>query len=157
VKDWRLAGYRLARGRHWTLARNGSQIKSPLVQVFDYKRNLYELHIDSLLEKKIADPGVLDLVGCMVYFHNEDENGVRSFRGDGAFTPEGCLKGFGNMQVAGRDSVTAAGVRAWIERGGLDDPDPDFDDALYASFRRYLQPTLHTLEQGVPLTYPGKQ
>jgi superfamily I DNA/RNA helicase len=67
------------------------------------------------------------------------------------------LKGFGNMQVAGRDSVTAAGVRGWIKRGGLDVPDPDFDDALYTSFRRYLRPPLHTLEQGVPLEYPGKQ
>jgi hypothetical protein len=157
VKDWRLAAYRLARGKSWTLARNGSQVKSPLVQVFDYKRNLYELHIDSLQEKKIADPAVFDLVGCMIYFHNEDEGGVRSFLGGGAFTPEDQLRGFGNMQVAGRDSVAAAGVRTWIERGGLDTPNPDFDDALYASFRRYLQPPLHTLEQGVPLTYPGKQ
>jgi hypothetical protein len=125
--------------------------------VFDYKRNLYELHIDGLLEKRIEDPTVFDLVGCMVYFHNEDEDDVRSFLGGGAFTPDGRLTDFGNMQVAGRDSVTAAGVRSWIERGGLGTPDANFDDALYASFRRYLQPPLHTLEQVVPLTYPGKQ
>ncbi len=157
VKDWRLAYYRLTRGKHWILEKNNSRLKSPLVQVFDYKRNLYELHIDSLLEKKIANPAMFDLIGCMVYFHNEDEASVRSFLGSGAFTPSGCVKGFGNMQTAGGDAVSAVGISQWVERSKLDTPDPGFDDALYASIRRYLQPPLHTLEQGVPLTYPGKQ
>jgi hypothetical protein len=157
VKDWRLASYRLARGKHWTLEKNGSRVKSPLVQVFDYKANLYELHIDTLLEKKITDPSVFDLVGCLVYFHNEDVGSVRSFLGSGAFTSDGRVKDFGNMQVAGRDAVTAGGIGQWANRSGLDTPDSRFDDALYESVRRYLQPPVHTLEQGIPLTYPGKQ
>jgi nuclease-like protein/AAA domain-containing protein len=157
VKDWRLVSYRLGQGKYWTLEKNGSQVKSPLVQAFEYKRNLYELHIDTFLERKIASPDLFDLVGCLVYFHTEDTAAVRDFLGRRMFTAEDHLKEFGNFQVAGRDEVTAQGIGAWIRRSGLLQPDQRFDDTLYSSFRRYLQPPFHPAQDGEPLTYPGGQ
>jgi Nuclease-related domain/AAA domain len=157
VKDWRLVSYRLGRGRHWTLEKDGSQVKSPVVQAFEYKRNLYELHIDTFLERKITSPDLFDLVGCLVYFHNEDTAAVRDFLGRTVFTPEDHLKDFGNFQVAGRDEVTPRGIEAWLRRSGLLQPDQRFDDTLYSSFRRYLQPPFHPAQDGEPLAYPRRQ
>jgi Nuclease-related domain len=157
VKDWSSAGYRFRQGRHWTLQKNGSQVKSPLEQVFEYKRNLYELHLDTLLERKIISPDLFDLVGCLVYFHHENNAGVRDFLGHRMFTPEGHLKDFRNFQVAGRDEVTPQRIEAWVCRSGLLQPDQRFEDLLYSSFRRYLQPPFHPAQDGEPLAYPRRQ
>jgi hypothetical protein len=157
VKDWRLVSYRLGRGRHWTLEKNGAQVKSPVVQAFEYKRNLYELHIDTFLEPKTTGADLFDLVGCLVYSHNEDTASVRDFLGRQMFTPEAHLRDLGNFQMAGRDEVTPKGVEAWMRRSGLLQPDHQFDDTLYSSFRHYLEPPFHPAHDGEPVAYPRRQ
>jgi hypothetical protein len=157
VKDWNLAAYRPNRGKHWTLEHNGARVKSPLVQVYDYKRNLFELHIDTLLETKIASPDVLNLVGCLVYFHNEVSDSLRQFFGHRSFGENKFCSAFDNLQVAGRDELTRDGVAAWVRGSGLDTPDARFDEAIYASIRRYLRPPFHPAKDGEPQIYPRQQ
>lgn len=58
VKDWDLDSYQLSPNRHWQLKNidnkfgNKQIVKSPIQQVFEYKENLYNLHIETLLEKE---------------------------------------------------------------------------------------------------------
>jgi len=52
VKDWHLKNYNVNEKRKWKLNLNNAFIKSPVDQVLQYKDNLYNLHIESLLEKK---------------------------------------------------------------------------------------------------------
>lgn len=52
VKDWNLKHYHLDEKRKWRLNLNNAFIKSPIDQVLQYKDNLYNLHIENLLEKK---------------------------------------------------------------------------------------------------------
>ena len=54
VKDWDLGLYELDDKKHWILKQNRAVLKSPIQQVIKYKENLFELHIDTLLENFLA-------------------------------------------------------------------------------------------------------
>jgi hypothetical protein len=62
VKDWDLATYELDEKKHWHLKypQNDKEahayIKSPIDQVLKYKENLYNLHVEKLLETNIKNP-----------------------------------------------------------------------------------------------------
>ncbi|MBK9357016.1 MAG: NERD domain-containing protein [Bacteroidales bacterium] len=64
VKDWKLQHYHLDEKRRWRLNLNGSYIKSPIDQVLQYKENLYNLHIEDLLEYKIKNSKYWAIVCC---------------------------------------------------------------------------------------------
>lgn len=53
VKDWNLDLYKIDENNKWYLKQNNALLKSPFKQVFSYKHNMFNLHIDGLLEKKI--------------------------------------------------------------------------------------------------------
>src|SRR5690242_10257944 len=55
VKDWKFTNYYLDERKKWRLAQNHAYLKSPLDQVLQYKENMYNLHIENLLEKKIKN------------------------------------------------------------------------------------------------------
>lgn len=56
VKDWDLNLYELDDKKHWRLKTSPNAYpQSPINQVLKYKENLFELHIENLLEKKIKD------------------------------------------------------------------------------------------------------
>jgi hypothetical protein len=55
VKDWNLDNFTLNEKKKWVYTPNGSVVKSPIDQVLKYKNNLFDLHVDQLLQKKIFD------------------------------------------------------------------------------------------------------
>lgn len=75
VKDWDLDLYTIDDKKHWHLAhpKNYKEahayIKSPIDQVLQYKKNLYNLHIEELLELNIKNSKMWSVVACGVYFH----------------------------------------------------------------------------------------
>ena len=54
VKDWNLDNFALNEKKKWVYTPNGSVVKSPIDQVLKYKNNLFDLHVDQLLEKKMS-------------------------------------------------------------------------------------------------------
>ena len=74
VKDWNLDNYIISSDGKWVVKSNGAvNRKSPFSQVLKYKENLYNLHVDSLLELKLKDFKYWYIVSCAVYFHCHDE------------------------------------------------------------------------------------
>lgn len=74
VKDWNLNNYNISSEGKWIVrANNATNYKSPFSQVLKYKENLYNLHIDSLLELKLKDYKYWYIVSCAVYFHCHTE------------------------------------------------------------------------------------
>ena len=69
VKDWNLDNFTLNEKKKWVYTPNGSVVKSPIDQVLKYKNNLFDLHVDQLLEKKIKDVRHFNIVACALYFH----------------------------------------------------------------------------------------
>lgn len=150
VKDWRLENYYIGEGGKWQLKLNDALIKSPIAQVEAYKDNLYYLHIDQLLTQKTGEPKLWAVVTCSVYFHNETENSASGF------CPE--VKSKRNYtKILGRDSLTKQKFTNLLHNLRLDRRSYYFDEDLYHSFKRYLQPPVHTIEQGIKITYSKEQ
>ncbi len=55
VKDWDLDRYIIDENNKWYLKRNNQIIKTPFEQVFQYKDNLFNLHINGMLKAKIEN------------------------------------------------------------------------------------------------------
>src|SRR5690606_29886037 len=70
VKDYKLNSYELDERKNWKVKNQNFTIKSPINQSLKYKDNLFELHIENLLEKKIKDIRNFNIVSCAIYFHN---------------------------------------------------------------------------------------
>ncbi|OBQ15206.1 nuclease-related domain-containing protein [Anabaena sp. AL93] len=67
VKDWNLGNYDINEKKHWFVTQDRkkwSKIKSPIDQVLSYKQNLYDLHIENLLETRIKNPKTWGVVSC---------------------------------------------------------------------------------------------
>jgi hypothetical protein len=163
VKDWDLDSYQLSPNRHWQLKNVNNPIgkkqivKSPIQQVFEYKENLYNLHIDTLLEKRIINPKFLSIVTCAVYFHNASKNQIDKFLTDGNEDKKSYLKFLSHFEILGYDSLTKDNFQKIISKRWLDKKSFLFDEELYKSFKRYLKPPTHSIEQGKAITYTDEQ
>jgi len=166
VKDWRLENYILNKKKKWCVIKNNLEqpIKSPLKQVNSYKENLYNLHIEGLLERKINNPKLLSVVSCGVYFHNASTAEVDSFiksekdsdREDKVSFSK-YLKSIKYIDLIGRDGLQAEFWDQILRRTWLDRKSNYFDETLYSSFRRYLQPPIHKTEEGINIVYSQEQ
>ena len=80
VKDWDLSNYHVDEAGKWIVNVNNSvNTKNPFNQVLKYKRNLYDLHIDSLLDLHLKDYKYWYVVHCAVYFHCQNEKDAIDF------------------------------------------------------------------------------
>jgi len=159
VKDWTLDNYYIDENTDWCLKKNDCRLKSPLSQVRSYKDNLFNMHIDNLLPKSLKNKYYKAIVNTVVYFHCEYEHRVNSFILDDF--EDSKYKGYQTfvkyIQCWGKDSLTQKKMNDFLSLSRLDKPSRLFDDDLYNSFKRYLQPPLHMLEEGKSITYTKEQ
>ena len=159
VKDWDLSKYYIDQNTNWRLLENNAVLKSPLKQVTEYKDNLYNLHIDTLLEKKITNTGILNLVQCSLYFHLASEEQLKTFLTNG-FQAEQYRKyrqAVQRVHLLGHNSLNKTRLEELIERSLLHKTNPLFTEDLYQSFKRYLKPPFHKLEEGIEIRYTTEQ
>ncbi|WP_330202348.1 nuclease-related domain-containing DEAD/DEAH box helicase [Cyanobacterium sp. Dongsha4] len=160
VKDWHLRNYRLNQKKQWEVTKNGNDwygIKSPIDQALAYKQNLYDLHIENLLEKNIREPKYWAIVTCAVYFHCETEEKINHFLTANFSQDNGYLNFLRHQVILGHDSLTKQNFNKILYKNYLSRTSKYFDDQLYSSFKRYLQPPYHTKEEGKELNYTDKQ
>jgi len=76
VKDWNLSRYVIDEKNHWFVNDGGKlvKIKSPQQQVFNYKTNLFNLHIKELGLNEATNKHYFSIVSVFVYFHFSDSN-----------------------------------------------------------------------------------
>lgn len=67
IKDWSLDSYTIDQKNRWSV--NNSIIKSPFLQVFQYKSNLFNLHLPILGLKEALNKRFFSVIACYVYFH----------------------------------------------------------------------------------------
>ncbi|WP_292469407.1 nuclease-related domain-containing DEAD/DEAH box helicase [Methanolobus sp.] len=145
VKDWNLKN---------SIYKNSHFIKnkSPLDQVYFYKKNLFNLHIKGLLELKIENPKLDLLISCAVYFHKAKKEDIVEFEKQKRATA--ARK---NIELIVADSLTTTNFKEILFEKGLYRESNDFTNELYKSFKRYLQPSLHTIEDGIPIIFTKRQ
>jgi hypothetical protein len=160
VKDWNLNNFKLDERKKWVYIPNGSVVKSPIEQVLRYKNNLYELHVEDLLQLKIKDFRHFNIVSCAVYFHcasqaEIDKMLVSPYKNDSKY--QTFLKY--NMDFIGRDSLNKDSFSSMLRKRYMQNVSPSwlFTDKLYDNFRRILCPPLHLSSQGKTYIYSEQQ
>lgn len=160
VKDWNLDNFELNKQRKWVYIPNKSVVKSPIDQVLKYKNNLFDLHVDDLLQVKIKDFRNFNIVSCAVYFHCASKSYlegmlVEPYKDDEKY--QTFLKY--NIDFLGHDSLNQEDFDILLKRRYMiaERPSRFFTDKLYDNFKRLLSPPLHLRSQGVPYSYSQKQ
>lgn len=160
VKDWNLDNFKLDEKKKWIYIPNGAVVKSPINQVFKYKENLFDLHVDNLLEKRINDVRHFQIVACAVYFHCATQSKVESllinpYKDDKRYS--NFLKY--NIDFIGRDALEERYFNSILRKRYLSKDQHSFLflGDIYDNFKRILSPTMHMKAQGEPYTYSPKQ
>ena len=160
VKDWKFSNYYLDERRKWRLKKNHAYLKSPLDQVLHYKENIYNLHIENLLEMKIKNFKYWTIVCCAVYFHNETESSINEFL-VAPFSQDKKYLNFlkYNVDYLGKDNLNKIDFNKLLRKRYLDGDQTSFlfTNELYDSFKRFLKPTQHTKEEGKKIVYSTRQ
>jgi hypothetical protein len=162
VKDYKLENYELDERKNWKVKNRTREynIKSPISQVLKYKNNLFELHIENLLELKIKDFRNFNIVSCAVYFHNATKDQitdfiVKPFEHDRKYLD--FLKY--NIDLLGKDSLNEFDFKEILKNRHLISERPSyfFTDIIYNSFQRFLKPPIHLKEQGKEFYFSEEQ
>lgn len=144
VKDWQLVHYRIYENDKWSLKKDDTPIKSPIMQVKAYKNDLYNLSIPSMLHKKIHEEKTYGLVQTAIYFHNATAHIIKE---KNIRTDKWC-------PIYGNDNFTLKNISEYSLRKY---PNKLFDDEIYTEFQRVLKPSFHTLEQAQEVILSPKQ
>jgi hypothetical protein len=161
VKDYHLQYYKLDEKKNFVIkSSNTKTFSSPINQVLKYKDNLFELHIDKLLEKKIRDIRNFKIVSSAVYFHNAnfsqiEEMLVKPFEHDNNY--QTFLKY--NIDLLGYDNLNELDFEKILKLRYLKAAKISFlfTDDIYESFKRFLKPPFHLKEDGKEINYSKKQ
>ena len=159
VKDWNFEHYYLDEKRKWRIEHNKAFTKSPIDQVFQYKENMFNLHLENLLEKNIKNSKLWNIVTCTVYFHNETSNSINNFLIE-PYIQDRKYQDFlkYNVSLLGKDSLTEKDFKSILSQKRLDGSISSlFDNDIYLSLCKYLKPPKHTYEQGKPIKYNPQQ
>ena len=179
VKDWYLDKYYLDYKKRWFVKYNNTIIKSPISQVLKYKENIYDLHIKNLLELKLKDYRYWYVVNCSLFFHNENHNDIKKlilspFEQQNEFlnskkansesyeqleqSKEKYLTFLNkNIEIIGRDNLNSCDLTDLLHCRWLSKKSKFFTDDLYESFKRYLKPSFHSMDDGKDFKYTKKQ
>ncbi|NDV59289.1 nuclease-related domain-containing DEAD/DEAH box helicase [Bacteroides sp. 519] len=151
VKDWNLSNYHVNEVGKWIVNSNNSIMKTPFDQVLKYKENLYNLHIDSLLELNLKDYKHWYIVNCAVYFHCQSEKEANDFCYGSSSTDK--YKKFldKNFTILGYDSLTKNNTDEIFDKRWISRKSKYFTKELYDSFARILKPSYHTMEEGLDI------
>lgn len=159
VKDWNLNNFLLNEKKKWIYKPNNAVVKSPIQQVLKYKQNLFELHIDKLLEKHINDIRHFEIVTCAVYFHCATQLEVENLLINPYKDNKKYLKFIEKLDLLGNDGLDERVFNKILNKRYLSKDRHSFlfTDDLYANFKRLLSPAIHLKSQGEPLNYSEKQ
>lgn len=161
VKDWNLSNFTVDEGEAWHYDGPGSGwgspvVKSPIAQVYKYKKNLFDLHVEGLLECRINDLRKMQAVSCVVYFHKAREKEVNALCGKDQFTDAPEFKY--NMSLWGCDSLTSERLKALLYTRYISRRSKfELPDHVYRNIRRILEPSEHLKEQGRNIIYTSQQ
>jgi hypothetical protein len=147
VKDWDLSHYSADSNGDWYVHAEGKhKKKSPIEQVTAYKANLFNLHIEGLLERKLENNKLWATIQCAVYFHRADQSRVTELCGQQD-----------HVELLTSGSLTKDKFQGVLDRTWLSKSSYFFDEPLYNRFHRFLQPPEHTRNQGKEPIYTAKQ
>ncbi|WP_417421576.1 nuclease-related domain-containing protein [Halomonas sp.] len=78
VKDWSLGLYSINEKNNWAVHLPSAKqpVKSPFAQVFAYKKNFFDIHVNGLLEKSLKNEAFFKIIKTYVYFHHGNKSAI---------------------------------------------------------------------------------
>lgn len=182
VKDWNLDLYSVDEKNKWSvnLASGRQSIKSPFAQVFAYKKNFFDIHVNGLLEKNLKNDAFFKMINTYVYFHHGSksaidllyESNTNRLRDEARENEESFKRTeieF-NCYERRREGINRAkqkferDMSLSIHKANLKKikfpiaaKESVFDDSVYNEFKRLLNPPYHYASEGKPPNYTEKQ
>ncbi|OIR25208.1 nuclease-related domain-containing DEAD/DEAH box helicase [Bathymodiolus thermophilus thioautotrophic gill symbiont] len=181
VKDWNLSNYQVTENNKWEVS-NGSRKASPHSQVFCYKKNLYDLHLQFLGLARLKNSNFFNLVCCFVYFHNakknridllyslaEEKQGGKRKRLNQQFKADeldhssyeklinDLKRKEDNLQRDKNMSFGRDQLALLVKKIKQKSSHVLFNEEVYRDFKRRLSPPDHTLNQGIAINFDKKQ
>lgn len=160
VKDYKLNLYELDERKNWKLKFSEQKVKSPISQVLRYKDNLFELHVEKLLEMKIRDIRKFNVVTTAVYFHNASQHEIKElivtpFELDRKY--QDFLKY--NIELIGNDNLNQSDLNTLLRKRYLQAERESFlfTEDIYLGIKRLLKPPFHSIDEGKKIPYSRKQ
>ena len=182
VKDWNLGLYSVDEKNKWTInLPSGKQtVKSPFAQVFAYKKNFFDIHVNGLLEKSLKNETFFKVIRTYVYFHHGSKAAIdrlyeshinrlreESRENEGSFKEnridfdryerkrEGIIRAKRKFE---RDAALSL-HRANVSKISfpITSKESIFDESVYSEFKRLLNPPYHYASEGKPPNYTEKQ
>ena len=150
VKDWHLKHYTVDK-KQWRLRLNNVLIRSPLQQVENYKKNLFNLHIRGLLEQTIQNRYLYGLIKTQVYFHNETQESLDRWTEDRSINTGDDDPKY--ISLVGNNTLNEKDYINILNRHSLGTwSNKLFDTSLYKKFANVLQPPLSRIDKGRSLS-----
>lgn len=182
VKDWNLALYTIDAYNKWAvnLPSGQQRVKSPFAQVFVYKKNFFDVHVNGLLEKSLKNEAFFKMIKTYVYFHHGSKAAI-----DQLYHPhldhlrDQSRDNENNYKQKPLDFDRYERRRVGIEKAKyrftrdsdfflyreklskisfpIKTKDSVFDESVYNEFKRLLNPPYHYASEGKPPNYTDKQ
>ncbi|MCX7256457.1 MAG: UvrD-helicase domain-containing protein [Polaromonas sp.] len=182
VKDWNLDLYSIDTNNKWavSIASRSQRVKSPFAQVYAYKKNFFDIHVNGLLEKSLKNENFFKMIRTYVYFHHGSKEAIQRL-----YQPHldrlhvqsrDNENGFRSKQ---RDFDAYEKSREWLERGKhrferdmslslhkdrlqkisfpIKAKESIFDESVYNEFKRLLTPPYHYASEGKSPSYSDRQ
>jgi len=180
VKDWNLSSYSVDDKNQWRERAGNHVVRSPFEQVFGYKSNMFNLHINGLAEKNVLNNNFYGIIKPFVYFHDSTKEDVNELY----YPAESSLKQardelnqkFRNREIPhpayekrleyldqklrqiGRDKGISIFPNDLSKiTDCLKQEHVLFTDQIHDEFLRYLKPPYHIESQGKNIDYDAKQ
>ncbi|OEZ65335.1 UvrD/REP helicase [Janthinobacterium sp. HH103] len=180
VKDWNLSLYGIDTNNKWSVRAIYQRVKSPFQQVYAYKKNFFEIHVNGLLEKSLKSPTFFKAIKTYVYFHHGSKKDIENL-----YSPhldrlhDESRRNVEDYKTKKIDFDVYEKKREWIERGKhrferdvsfflhrdnlakitfpIKEKERIFDESVYNEFKRLLNPPYHYASEGKPPSYSDKQ
>ena len=180
VKDYNLSSYSITEDNKWHLNYDGRTIKSPFQQVYYYKNNLFDLHINGLLEQKLKNDAFYGRIKPYVYFYNSDKQQIENLYSSALKSckelKEKCNIDYSNKDISyekydfelqsidknlkriKRDMNLVCVANDSLKKISMPEAKSElFTNNIYEEFKRYLQPPYHTIAEGKDIPYTKTQ
>jgi hypothetical protein len=181
VKDWNLDCYSIDSNNKWSVKAISQRVKSPFQQVYAYKKNFFEIHVNGLLEKSLKNHNFFGVIKTYVYFHHGTKQAIeRLYEPHLERLREQSLRNDEDYRSGKKEFHAYDKTREWIKngkhrferdmsfalhRGRLDKisfpitakESIIFDQSVRNEFKRLLNPPFHYRSEGTQPDYSDKQ
>ena len=182
VKDWNLDLYSVDERNKWAvnLPSGKQSVKSPFSQVFAYKKNFFDIHINGLLEKSLKSDAFFKMIKTYVYFHHGNKAAIEllyqshidrlrdeSRENEDSFRQkqidfdryERRRQGINRAKHKFERDLSLSLHKMNITKVSfpITAKESVFDESVYSEFKRLLNPPYHYASEGKPPNYTEKQ